>query len=888
MKRGGIYLLVCLAVELLAGQSAAQVTLEGIVRDRITKAPLPYASVFINQTTRGSLTDDNGHYIIHDIPVGPAEIVCSYVGYETFTRKVNLVGQQQVTIDIAMTASAKQLTAVEVVAERDKEWESQLRKFQRHFLGESANAKECRILNSGYLEFKEEKTAEGKMLSATSSQPLEIDNQALGYRVTYFLSRFEITPSSSLIQGKYVFREQVTTDPALQKKWAARRAKAYEGSLSHFLTSLVTNRVEQEGFNLYFKYTPPPYRLFSFARELDKTIFPFKFTNTAPPLPSGVYRLYFDASVLEVHYTRRYDDHPQYPDVPFPVSWLEIRNKELFVNARGTIYNPGNLILYGAMNDARIADLLPSDYGTTRDMKPAALSKEFRLRERPFVHVDRYAYYPGDKIWFSVFMNYGSMAMRDSLSKLLTVDLTDDQGNVVDSKICKLKDGVSAGSLWLPDTLRTATYYLRAYTNWSLNFGTSDVFVQPLPVLPPGQLPEFPIGEVKNSPHVKVKREEADGKEKLLLNLVSRNGEAVGGQFSLSITAESASVPPWAVTTLPATPEKISPPKSVHEFTYPIEHDLTYTAEVKKRPNDSLATVMISFSKDRSSVFVETDRKNRFTLTVEEADTSTVFFRAFYPNGKWAGHVAVEKRATPTNLPLSAISFTTHFNVPLARALHSRDSLLKNTMLKEVVIRETKVKRSNPLLTSPDVSVENEALNRIKKMTTTMPQFLRQLAQSIPGGIYAGYSFGFTSGTSPAAIFINGMYYQDISILDSYQPANIIRVEIFKPTGGANGLGQNAYGGALNFITSETEPSKPSKLQFDKVKLVGYAPPDRFVPASNEKSNPLTILWAPASRCKKDGVTIQLPRHLPEHGYRIVIEGITDDGEPFFYQEVVP
>ena len=72
---------------------------------------------------------------------------------------------------------------VVVTAKSNKLWKKNLAIFNRVFLGESKNGQACKILNEYVLSFD----VNGGALQAKASQPLEIENSSLGYRIQYFL-----------------------------------------------------------------------------------------------------------------------------------------------------------------------------------------------------------------------------------------------------------------------------------------------------------------------------------------------------------------------------------------------------------------------------------------------------------------------------------------------------------------------------------------------------------------------------------------------------------------------------------------------------------------------------------------------------------------------------
>ncbi|MCC5613444.1 carboxypeptidase-like regulatory domain-containing protein, partial [Nostoc sp. CHAB 5834] len=65
----------------LATLTAAQTTtLTGVVIDAATGQLMPFANVYLNGSTRGTLTSENGQYKLTGVPLGTVEVVASFVG----------------------------------------------------------------------------------------------------------------------------------------------------------------------------------------------------------------------------------------------------------------------------------------------------------------------------------------------------------------------------------------------------------------------------------------------------------------------------------------------------------------------------------------------------------------------------------------------------------------------------------------------------------------------------------------------------------------------------------------------------------------------------------------------------------------------------------------
>ena len=67
--------------------SRAQKLLRGVVIDAEKNKPVQNASVFLNTTSIGTLTNEEGNFSL-TIPSGRYELIVSSIGYETYTQSL--------------------------------------------------------------------------------------------------------------------------------------------------------------------------------------------------------------------------------------------------------------------------------------------------------------------------------------------------------------------------------------------------------------------------------------------------------------------------------------------------------------------------------------------------------------------------------------------------------------------------------------------------------------------------------------------------------------------------------------------------------------------------------------------------------------------------------
>ena len=97
-----------------AGGVAAQATggVAGSVTDSTTRQPVPGVQVTIVGSSRGSVTDDAGRYVIRSVPAGPVEVRAQRLGYGAVTRSVTVAPNQVVDADLTLAPVAAQLAEI--------------------------------------------------------------------------------------------------------------------------------------------------------------------------------------------------------------------------------------------------------------------------------------------------------------------------------------------------------------------------------------------------------------------------------------------------------------------------------------------------------------------------------------------------------------------------------------------------------------------------------------------------------------------------------------------------------------------------------------------------------------------------------------------------------
>ncbi|MCD8540248.1 MAG: carboxypeptidase-like regulatory domain-containing protein [Leadbetterella sp.] len=216
----------------------------GTVVSETGNQPVPFASVFINNTTLGTTTDENGRFSISRVGPGKHELVVSVLGFEKFFTVISVpLGKPLI---LPLREKSTQLDAVTVRAFDKNGWKTWGKLFTESFIGTTSNARRTVLKNPGDLRFRHDK--QNNILEVFAVAPLKIRNKSLGYELEYHLELFRIDfrLNSQVYAGYPYFREHGSVSRARTRN----REDTYNASLLKFMRSLYHNTVQQDGYNI--------------------------------------------------------------------------------------------------------------------------------------------------------------------------------------------------------------------------------------------------------------------------------------------------------------------------------------------------------------------------------------------------------------------------------------------------------------------------------------------------------------------------------------------------------------------------------------------------------------------------------------------------------------
>lgn len=363
--------------------NASTSSIYGRVVDKTTGKPIPNANIYLANTTVGTTTNTNGYFEIKNVPQGTFDIIFSHVAYYFHKEKVQFKHNYIDIGTIGLITKAYQLPTV-VVEEEESIWKDQYEKFINEFIGEGNNADSTYIVDPYNIDFWEK----DEKLFAACSDPIEIVNKALGYKIQYFLDFFESTSDYAKFAGNSVFTPLLANTKTDSIKWLENRDKTYIGSFRHFLktlndgyTKLIDKRKKEDdslsqkigtdvmdsllnanGFFIYQVGKLPWETPFPFSE------IPIKAKKILRPGEIKTERLLKFSDYLKVYFI------PDYEEGKYPLnyrikdilnvqsSYLALEQDSVMIDIYGRYYDKFGIHTYGKFGQERLSDLLPYEY----------------------------------------------------------------------------------------------------------------------------------------------------------------------------------------------------------------------------------------------------------------------------------------------------------------------------------------------------------------------------------------------------------------------------------------------------------------------------------------------------------------------------------------------
>lgn len=386
-----IIVFLVFSISVITSSVSAQDTryeIKGKVLDKTTGLPLQGASVFAQNTTIGTTTNEQGSFSIR-LPEGGYSLAVTFSGYETEVLRVSNNMAANSNIVFSLEPQIKSLEEINIVITNEVEdgWEKYGPFFKENFLGQSDFASQCEIVNPESLHFYYYKKK--NRLKVTATEPLLINNPALGYTLKFAIDSFtnDYNSQTSLFIGYPLF-EEMEGDDQQRSVWQTNRSLAYEGSMLHFMRSLYDSTLPENDFYIRFVFDKDKKKDVNRLENIPDSLV-FRMLNYTKNRKNRTATFLVPLADMAIVYKKSPDavyltKHPA-DKLKFQISTLKfIDPKEaVTVEQNGFYYDQENLLTNGYLAFKKVGDLLPYDYNPNEELKGNVTQPKEVKEEKP-------------------------------------------------------------------------------------------------------------------------------------------------------------------------------------------------------------------------------------------------------------------------------------------------------------------------------------------------------------------------------------------------------------------------------------------------------------------------------------------------------------------------
>ncbi len=374
----GCCLFVNFAQEALSQVRSGHNSVRGTAVDAESGVSLPLVNIFLQGTTRGTASGNDGTYVLSDVPDGEYYLVISLVGYERQVLRLALKDSTTKTLNLRLKPRTISFTQVEVTGSVER-WKKMFEDFTKGFVGESEFTQLCTFENPGVVRLEFDSVA--GYLRASADSVIRLRNDALGYRVLVVIDSFSYNPSTGWITMETFprYEELKPQNESQLQEWRMNREEAYRQSAPCFFRSLIHGTLKEGNYIVTagiprilmegpgYPITP---RSLTIQASPDSSIFEINFLNKAlrvdwrpPARPTGDNS--FGQTLINI-LPWNWDFRPTLPKKSRLITVVVPRYEWIACDAYGNLASPLSLVYRGYWATLRFGDLLPFDYEPPR------------------------------------------------------------------------------------------------------------------------------------------------------------------------------------------------------------------------------------------------------------------------------------------------------------------------------------------------------------------------------------------------------------------------------------------------------------------------------------------------------------------------------------------
>ena len=450
--------------------------------DKKSGNPIEYAFVFLENTSIGTSTDENGMAVLDIQNEQEFTVVFTHLLYETYSIEHHSLSSDPNLIELNEKALSLEEVTVKTRKGNQRKRKKWLRQFEKAFIGEKVSSRRVKLLNPDVIWFEEDDDA----LYAYAVDNIKVLNKDLGYELLVALEEFSVSSEEDIKYTGKLFFKDLLNEMKGREKIEEKREKSFLQSKRLFFRSLIHEHPVNDKMYAFGVTSPKggdslAYIPYEFS-ELN-----WKYGNSADTLIEFDYLTVINKYRSFRSFVSRGSSGKSYKSTP-ATSFLKSRTGKFIISHDGYLLNPRDIEESGYWTSFRMAMELPKNYtagiifntgsGNSRIGQLLSYQKEY-VPEKIYIHTNKSLFSPFETLWMKGFLVDGINHSLATNSSVVYVDLIDQKDKIIESWILHKDKGFNADFKWNPNH-KTGKYRLRAYTNYMRNQGENYFFEKPI------------------------------------------------------------------------------------------------------------------------------------------------------------------------------------------------------------------------------------------------------------------------------------------------------------------------------------------------------------------------------------------------------------------------
>ena len=332
----------------------------GRIIDAETGAAVETATVYMDGTSIGTITDSEGNFTLEGVSL-PGRLIVSHVSYQLTSKNLDDPAK---LVGLELFLNAKVVLLGEATIIHDQLRAEYVRRFKKWFLGMDYESYKADILNDSVLIFN---ATEKRGFTVQTTGPILVSQPHTGYTIKIDLVAFSLTFRDDLggfymsLLGYFFFDPISPGSPREQRSIARNRVQLFYNSGIHFCRSLYNNRLMENGY--LFQSTCQP---IGEDRQETNFLFDMKADYMKDQYGHNLLHLTgFTCDVFRIEYYHNAGHKPA--DLTFQESrWLKVSGLQ-FLKDTVRIHPTGrvaenSMLFSGEISKKGVASMLPDDY----------------------------------------------------------------------------------------------------------------------------------------------------------------------------------------------------------------------------------------------------------------------------------------------------------------------------------------------------------------------------------------------------------------------------------------------------------------------------------------------------------------------------------------------